>query len=312
MSKLHLDLEKTKKEKEQSSATFISESNEPFAPKIESKIIEVIQPTEPQGFVDTVKSEPQQALPKSKPTKPVYSEPREKLVTTPASILKDLQKAGVITAGILDLFLNVPGVNHRFDHGEHDYPIAPEALQKLATEQVKLMQNGCAIHLDIGPNEFATVQPDKTPLRHLSREEAERYMKLRESLSSQLPACFSPGNFHLNEWTFTSLEDNTAKSLSRDGNMGTLSDHDDSNFTFDVFTEKDVRGFAYGAMQSPRPPPANDGLALQLSMLSVEEVEQMLKTSEEVVNGARKDAEALEKKHNAALKKNKKILKEVC
>ena len=245
-------------------------------------------------------------MPKSeKPTQSV-----ERPVSAQVAILKGLQKAGIIQASELDLFLNVPGVNQRSDIGEHNSSLTIKELDSLSTDQRQRLRQGEAISLELSGQEHAVVLPGYVILRHFSREEAARYMKLWKNLSSRTTSAFHPSRLGLRGWSGFNAGGIPTAGLGADSKTST-SNYIDMTIELDSMMRQDEGGFAFGVAQKPASPPANDGLSLEIGSLTLEEVEHVLKTSEEVVNAARKSAEALEKKLNGALKKNKKILREV-
>ncbi|KAL8949354.1 MAG: hypothetical protein Q9222_004528 [Ikaeria aurantiellina] len=135
--------------------------------------------------------EPEAATPLS-PEGPPTSEPPPKNSINPATLFAALLKSNDVSPSALDIFKPVLGLNHRFDIDPHSLDHMPEVgLPPSLTEtQIQQIAQGEPVCVDQNTNKPIIVLPDRRTLRHLSQEQATRYLALRKralQTSEQFP-----------------------------------------------------------------------------------------------------------------------------
>lgn len=233
---------------------------------------------------------------------------------TAAMIFSDLQKKGLIPSNALDIFRNVPGINHRFDVTETDLNEL-NMVPSTTEEQHELLARGKAICIETAHNKYAVVLPDRQVLRGFTRAQAERYIRLRQQVyDSKSASSFRSGPHSIDRW----LNSNARGGINASGDIGELNattrmghgnGNEHPNFMTDFFAitpmprelqlELAPENFWEGTID-PRVS-AGEGLPARQATVSVEEAERLLAASQ-------KETEALEKRLNKVLKKNRKLL----
>lgn len=236
--------------------------------------------------------EKQQARNSPSPPAPSNSDPHEKNTPTAAAIIADLQKSGEILLSALDVFKNVTGLNQRFDiqpnelSDQHNFPSLTEP-QRLQLDQ------GEAVRIeDTVSGRPIIVLPDKQVLRGLTPDQATRYLELRaRTLSTTGPSSFMPSRATQHTAPLPvdavalaqrSLEDASSELVNRFA--GPL-----DSAAMSYWTSAGLPGVA-DAMREGR-----------VADMSVEEAEQAMLV-------ARRETEALEKRLNGLMKKNRKLV----
>lgn len=243
-----------------------------------------------------VQKEKQAAKKSPSPPAPSTSDPQEKNTLTAAAIIADLQKSGEILLSALDVFKNVAGLNQRFDiqpnevSNQHDFPSLTDA-QRLQLDQ------GEAVSIeDTISGRPVIVLPDKQVVRGLTPEQASRYLELRsKTLSSTGPSSFMPSRAAHQTTGPTaplpadalalaqrSLEEASSELVNRFA--GPL-----DSAAMSYWTSAGLPGVA-DAMREGK-----------VADMSVEEAEQAMLV-------ARKETEALEKRLNGLMKKNRRMV----
>jgi len=233
---------------------------------------------------------------------------------TAAMIFSDLQKKGQIPSNVIDIFRNVPGVNHRFDITETDLNEI-NLVPSITEEQHELLAKGKAICVETVPSKYAVVLPDRQVLRGFTRAQAERYMRLRQQVyDSNSASSFRSGPHNIDRWLNSNARGGINASgdtaeLSTTTSMGHGNGKEHSNFMTDFFAitpmprelqlELAPENFWEGTID-PRGS-AGEVVPARQATVSVEEAERLLAAS-------RKETEALEKRLNGVLKKNRKLL----
>ena len=214
---------------------------------------------------------------------------------TPATVLAELQEAGLISARALELFLNVPGIHHRFDFAmgshfnDHDPP-------KLSNVQRRALDYGHAVCVEMSQQEYAIVLPDKSILRHLSYDEAQKYLTLREDLISSGSSVFHSSVVHDKLGSRASLAGSSSAALPDD---------------LYALTAKTSIGELFGDDLLPGTDSSHEDIAERISTMTAKEAEQALRRSEELFMARRKEVEALEKRLNPIIKRNRKALRDL-
>lgn len=234
--------------------------------------------------------EKQQARNSPSPPAPSNTDPHEKNTPTAAAIIADLQKSGEILLSALDVFKNVSGLNQRFDiqpnelTDQHTFPSLtdPQRLQLDQGEAVRIE--------DTVSGRPIIVLPDKQVVRGLTPDQATRYLELRaKTLSNTGPSSFMPSRVmqHIAPLPVDalalvqgSLEDASSELVNRFA--GPLNSP----------------AMSYWASQPGVADAIREG---RVATMSVEDAEQAWLTS-------RRETEALEKRLNALIKKNRKLV----
>lgn len=227
---------------------------------------------------------------------------------TAAMIFADLQRKGQIPSNAIDIFRNVPGVNHRFDLTEADLAEI-NVVPSLTEEQHQLLAEGKPIWVETVPNKHAVVLPDRQVLRGFTRDQAERYMKLRQQIVESTGASsFRSGRHSIDRWLnsraragiINTIGDAFEQTImTSDGEQHLMTDLFATPMSRDKQLQMASENFSEGAV-GPRASVA-EGLPVRQATVSVEEAERALAAS-------RKETEALEKRLNVLLKKNRKLL----
>ena len=224
-----------------------------------------------------------------------------------AAIFTDLQERGMISS-TGPFFRSVPGINHRFELSEADLAemnIVPHITDK---EYLDLAQ-GKAISIETVQDKFAVILPDRRILRGFSHEQAERYVDLRQkTLDVTSPTNFRSARHNIERWLDTEMERANASADSTDPqiitsieNMNTSLESKHNMPDFFAPESSRTKHFDAGQVWNSTGAPIAENLPVRQPPLSVEEAERELAAS-------RKETEALEKRLNGLLKKNRKLL----
>ena len=236
-------------------------------------------------------------------------------VINPASIFPELKKAGVTTSGGLDLFLNPTGLNSRWEN-----PVRPdfryEELVNLTDHDKQVLDRGECIAKKVGRVEFVVVLPDRSVLRHFSREEAQRYVELRKECYASIVSAFTSPDFPVDAWlNFTSNDLLSGHQVAPP--LDSSDDEANPGSPAALIKEygagimrPDSKDAQYASLYPPRTQSENDEIEARMTVMTVQEAEDTLKASEELLLATKKEAEQMEKKLQQAVKKNRKILKD--
>ena len=225
---------------------------------------------------------------------------------TAAMIFADLQQKGQISSNAIDIFRNVPGVNHRFDLTEADLS-EMNVVPSITDEQEQLLAEGKAVCVETIQNKYAVVLPDRQVLRGFTRDQAERYVKLRQqTVESSSASSFRSGRYNIDRWlnsrtraVIDALGDPVEqKMMAGDGKRQLFTDF----FATPMSRDKQLQLASENVWEGNIGPRTSvvEGLPVRQATLSVEEAEKAMTAS-------RKETEALEKRLNALLKKNRKL-----
>lgn len=226
----------------------------------------------------------------SNPATPAASK-QQKASPTPASILASLQATGELPGTVSELFKGIHGSNHRFEGIQPEISMLDDSM--ITDSEMRSLEAGEPIIMDKSPNDHILVLPDRKVLRGFTAIQASRYLLLRrmlhadgiepsygglEALVPRLPASTARTSKHTTE----------NKMLS---NPFAPPEPKPEPFTPNM--EK------YGDYKYV--PPWDEFMPNRKPTMSVEEADKALAA-------ARKDLEASEKKLNAVMKKNRKLL----
>ena len=215
---------------------------------------------------------------------------------TAAAIISKLQKSGDISSTILNIFKGVAGANYRFELGPADFAES-ETGPILSAAQARQINDGEAITFEYPPNKRIIILPDRRLLRGLSAEQAQRYLELRKRiLSTSEATAFHPPRHSIDRYLHAAPHrGRLAQAVNGQGS--------DSSYGLE---NRFVSPPQIQASTSTMPaywsasPLSEDGVMRRSAVLSVDEAEQAMSAS-------RKETDALEKKLNALLKRNRKL-----
>ena len=243
-------------------------------------------------------------------TTPDTGEKSQKTLANPAMLFAELQKAGSVAATVLDLFRNVSGINYRFDLAEADIA-ETTTLPSLSNAQRITLEQGHGVIVETGNNKRAVVLPDRRTLRGFSREQAQRYLDLREqTLAATGATAFHSSRHSIDRWLRSSLSsvanlEGHANETRFGGNL------DASNLANEgpelinhFFPPNPLNGMSasnYWTDAIAAGAPLDEKMPVRNATMTVEEAEKAMIE-------ARKETEALEKRLNGLIKKNRRLL----
>jgi len=220
------------------------------------------------------------------------SNEQTKASLTAVSILASLQKAGELKATVQELFKGVPGLNQRFDIPANEYPHSP-SLPPLSEAQRALLDQGIPVHIEFKHNKRMIVLPDRTTLSHLSKEQAQRYVALHRSITLT--------SEHFADVFFTASRQEP-KVLQMHPPRNTPKGPDDGHTLANRFGNPPALDHTpAGHPILPATYPVDDKMGPQRPIMQVEDAERVLMAT-------RKETEAMEKKLNALMRKNRRMM----
>ena len=216
---------------------------------------------------------------------------------TAATLLASLIESGQLAPSIENLFKNVPGVNYRFDITPDDFENAP--LPEIFTdEQQRAFDAGEAILVDDLRGKPVIILPDGQELRHLTRKEAEHTMSLRKSIVSK-PDHIQHKHSDSPSWSMLQLF--PPRPAAKTSKIALEEDEDELPNPF-----IDDMPDAAHQYQGPVSPVLYTNTSMQEPQLKPRII--TLEEREADWIKAKKEHEVLEKKMNALIKKNRKLL----
>ena len=299
---------KTKKEKTAGTAESTPTVTRPTSPSPIEEVMEEVSATPATPVKENTKGSSRVVVDKetntpSSPATPAAGD-QQKASITPASIFAQLLKDGEIMASAAELFKSFSGVNHRAESLEPDFACIDQSM--LSEEELRLLGSGEAIVLKKSHNDHVVVLPDRKILLGFAPEQASRYVELRKQalLNGDVPSPRALDSRHLARAGAT-----LATLAPAPGDAASAV----ANNKLAPKSKKLVNQFASPTVGPPSNPSNGQkpGTGLTAEMineslrnkfpLSVEEAEHAL-------SGNRKETEGLEKRLNALLKKNKRLL----
>ena len=277
------------------------------APKEEEAVEEKAEPVTPvkEGKKTTSKSVADIKDPDT-PSSPVTpaSNDAQKASLTAASIFASLQKSGELGPTVADLFKSVPGLNYRFEGIELDLTVADDSMA--SESQMHSLDQGEAIIIQKSPTNHAVVLPDRSALRGFTAGQAARYLELRKQAlaTGGVPSHQALAGLALPQATLPvarlpprtspapSSEDQKLPNNFATPSPGPTTPSSSLMANIHKYGGSALEGAAARdeALQSKRIP----GLTLE--------------AAEQALAIGRKDTEAVEKKLNALLRKNRRLL----
>ena len=263
---------------------------------------------------------------------PISQKEQPKPFPTAASVIADLQKSGDITADMENMFKHLSSMN-RYEITQADFEYPP--LPPLTDAQLHALGKGECLYMDLSNGKPVVVMPDGQMLKHLTEKEAKRYIETRARvLKTPIPFRFlSPAEedmmqLHYPPYTTGGIWPGSEEASDPGpsaGGPGGIDDHVGSlEYMINRFMDDSphsVSSHQHQAIQDAK----NDGhhllhdhghdhghggsstlygqteLDWPHTLLSVEE-------AEEALIRARKEHEINEKKLNALMKKNRRLL----
>lgn len=239
------------------------------------------------------------------PAGPSTSEQPQKNTLNAAALFSALQKSNQISSAALDIFKPVIGLNHRFDIDAQSLDHIPEVgLPTLSDEQNQQIEHSEPVCIDQGNGRCVIVLPDRRTLRGLTIEQANRYLELRKEAldTSEL--------LHLAGHGPAPPKPPTPSSSLISSNGAHLT----NPFLSESQTQAAATNVsrlpqAFGSVGSANPTTYVDEAAAFIAtrrekaggVMGVEDAEQAFA-------GSRKETEGLEKRLNALLKRNRRLV----
>ena len=205
---------------------------------------------------------------------------------TAASIFASLVKSGEISASASELFKPVQGLNYRFEGLESELALADDST--VSDSQMHSLDQGEAITIQKSPTDHVVVLPDRSALRGLTAVQAARYVELRKQ-------ALANGDVPSNQGHTGLVPDlpQVALPVARVSPRSPSEDHKLSNpFLSPTGMQK------YGVIERTR----------EEKIFLKKNPHLTVQAAEEAYAQARKETEAIEKKLNAVIKKNRRLL----
>lgn len=247
----------------------------------------------------TVPKEDQEPERAASPVASSSGDHHPKNVFTAASIIAGLQKSGDILPVIQDLFKGVSGVNYRFDLSHSDL-VDPE-IPELSEAQRRQIEDGEPIALELGNNKHVVLLPSSRTLRGFTKDQAQRYLELsKKALSTTEPTMFNSSRHDIDRDIH--VVSHTAGAAPPKSTAAS-STEDPFELTNRFVASASAPASAAATMPSywSAAPLTEEAMARKLSIRSVEDAEQAMIAS-------RKETEGLEKRLNALMKKNRRLI----
>lgn len=225
--------------------------------------------------------------PSSPPTPASNDQQRSTL--SAASIYASLLKSGELSPTVSELFKSFPGLNHRFDGLELDLNVADDAM--VSDSQMHSLDQGEAITIQKSPTNHVVVLPDRSALRGLTAAQAARYLELRKQALANGDV---PSNQALAG--LVAVLPQVSLPVARFASRTSSEDQKLPNH-FATPTPRSAHMQKYGVLEGP----GDEDFPKRSSNLSIEAAEQALAAT-------KKETEMLEKKLNAVMKKNRRLL----
>ena len=231
---------------------------------------------------------------------------QQKASMTPASLFAQLLKDGEIVASTAELFKSFSGINHRAEPLEPDSACIDQSM--LSEEELRQLDCGEAIIHRKAPNDHIVVLPDRKILLGFTAEQASRYVELRKQalFNGDVPSPRALDSRHLAQAGAA-----LATLAPAPGDAASAA----ANNKLAPKSKKLVNQFATPTAGPTTNNPSN-GQTKSGTGLSAEMIDERLRSTfplsveeaEHALSVKRKETEALEKRLNALLKRNKRLL----
>ena len=304
---------KAKKEKTQGTADSTPTPTRPTSPVPKEEDLAEGKPEPVTPIKDSKKAASKIAAdikepdtPSSPPTPASHDQQRSSL--SAASIFASLLKSGELSPTVPELFKTFSGLNHRFEGLELDLTFADDAT--VSDSQMHSLDQGEAITIQKSSTNHVVVLPDRSALHGLTAAQAARYLELRKQAlangdvpSNQALAGLAPVlpqvSLPVARITSSGASSEDQKLLNQ---FATLTAPPGSS-SLSAHMQKFVGGSGGGdgGRGGDEDSASKRTAAAASSVLSVDVAEQNLAS-------ARKETEMLEKKLNALMKRNRRLL----
>ena len=230
-------------------------------------------------------------------------------LSTPAAVVSRLRDQGGLDSGIFDTFLKPDSL-----HQKAEGAAPPDALDgwefKLSLSQRRALDRNDAVVVRLSDHEHGVILPDGSICRYLTEEEAAKYIRLRKDILQNDPSFLSNANLPFcgrmdSTWREATNILSTGGFEMASAGIGFEDDYGTSPDTAGIAIVTDSTGLSGGRGRMDVV-----GLATRIEAMTREEAEKALRTSEDMMVAARKAAEMEEKRFNALLKRNRKIIKD--
>ena len=174
---------KAKKEKTQGTADSTPTATRPTSPvRNEEELAEdrtepVTPVKESKKAAHRVAAEIKEPDTPSSPPTPASND-HQRSTLSAASIFASLLKSGEISPTVSELFKSFPGLSYRFEGLELDLTVADDSM--VSDSQMHSLDQGEAITIQKSPTNHVVVLPDRSALRGLTAPQAARYLELRK------------------------------------------------------------------------------------------------------------------------------------
>lgn len=232
------------------------------------------------------------------------SDPEQpKFTPSAAAIFAELQKSNDVSPTIENLFKSMASVNYRFDITPADFEDSP--MPDLTADQLRALDKGECLYIELENKKPVVIMPDRQQLKHFSKNEAERYIELRKrTMNTPLPFRFlSPADEDLLQLRYPPYATGNPTTSQIMGGGGGAYDKG-LDMMVSRFMEDPAAQQAVQEAQSTQGGPTLYTGATDRDSPNILTVEQ----AEEAMVKARKEHEAIEKKMNAVLKKNRRLV----
>ena len=244
----------------------------------------------------------------------------QKPAVTAASLFAQLVLEGKIQPNILKIFRNVQGLNHRIEVDEHDiYRTTHDTNPELTAEQREYLDNGgIGVIVDIGRNKRCVVLPNGQVLNDFSQQMAERYLELRQTMMDDMgPTAFNSSGM---------LPDPFKRPMRLRGERaeippefgGSAYNSTEYGIADDEHPQGGLEPAFWDSLQmTGMPPSENTGSTAAASVRggfgtdmpqNMETLRLSVEKAEKAYQEAKKETEMIEKKLNAVIKKNRRLL----
>ena len=249
---------------------------------------------------------------------PHQDETVTKTPTTASSIFTELLNSQEVMASALDLFKPVSSFNHRYTVPEQD-PNVSSTLPPLTAEQITLLDadDGVIIRATTDPAHpysYAVVCPDRYVMKNLTKEECERYLKGRKTvISSKGPTVFRSTTYPIEPY----LHRRSCGSGSSGGAQTAMSINAEmmerNILPFSTRRAQDdpalMEVLGYGDMLEKKGGAVTqDGAVGEGGERTKGGKVMSIEEAEATMMACRKETEALEKKLNALIRKNRRLI----
>ena len=211
-----------------------------------------------------------------------------------SAIYASLLKSGEIGPGVSEFFKSYPGLNYRYEVLDPDFSISDDSM--VSDSQMHSLDQGEAISIQKSPTNHMVVLPDRSALP-LNAKDATRYLELRKQALANGDV---PSNQALTGLVLISprvslpIARVTARTLSEDQRLYYLFSTAKPGSTSRSTHSHKLGGAEGGGL-------GDEQFARKIPNISIEEAEHNLMV-------ARRDTEMIEKRMNACMKKNRRLM----